>query len=76
VTTLTKPQLAALSRFEAEPDGSMRLKRIASRMVDAYRVARSLEDKGLVTLTNAGRDSPDYLHITARGRAALEAATA
>lgn len=69
--TLTEPQRAALSRIALEPNGSMPLRWIRGRMVNAYRVARSLEEKGLVTLTNAGRDSADYLHITAKGHAAL-----
>lgn len=68
---LTEPQRRALERIAHEPEGSMSLNWIEGRMVNCYRVARSLEDKGLVTRTNAGRDSADYLHITAAGRAAL-----
>lgn len=71
MTTLTGPQRAALSRIATEPEGSMPLRWIKGRMVNCYRVARSLEDKGLVTRTNAGRDSGDYLYITDAGRAAL-----
>lgn len=71
MTTLTKPQRAALSRMALEPEGSMPLRWIKGRMVNAYRVARSLEGKGLVTITNAGRDSGEYLHITDKGRAVL-----
>ena len=68
---LTKPQQAALSRIAMEPEGSMPLRWIKGRMVHCYRVARSLEDKGLVTRKNAGRDSGDYLYITDAGRAAV-----
>lgn len=66
---LTAPQRAALTRIAQEPEGSMPLFWIKGRAVNCYRVARSLEDKGLVTRTNAGRDSADYLHITDQGRA-------
>lgn len=68
---LTKPQHAALMRIAREPEGSMPLRWIEGRMVNCYRVARSLEDKGLVTRKNAGRDSGDYLYITDAGRAVL-----
>lgn len=68
---LTHPQWAALSRIALEPEGSMPLRWIKGRMVHCYRVARSLEDKGLVTRTNAGKDSGDYLRITDAGRSAL-----
>jgi DNA-binding PadR family transcriptional regulator len=68
---LTAPQHAALSRIALEPNGYMPLRWINCRMVNCYRVARSLEEKGLVTRTCAGRDSPDYLHITPKGREAL-----
>lgn len=71
MTKLTKPQKAALVRIAQDPDGSMPLSWIKGRMVNCYRVARSLEDKGLVTRTNAGRDCNDYLHITPAGRAAI-----
>jgi len=54
----------------------MRLSWIKGRMVNCYRVARSLEDKGLVTRKNAGRDSGDYLYITDKGRAALASESA
>lgn len=68
---LTPPQRAALGRIALEPEGSMPLRWIKGRMVNCYRVARSLEDKGLVTRKCAGRDSGDYLYITPTGRAAL-----
>lgn len=66
---ITKPQRAALALI-IENGGSMRMNLIKGRKVDKYRISRSLEDKGFVTRTNAGRDCPDYLHITDKGRAA------
>lgn len=69
---LTPAQAAALANI-ARHSGQMPLYAVKGRMVDKYRVARTLRDKGLVTITNAGRDSSDYLLFTAAGRAAYDA---
>ena len=71
---LTKPQRVALVQIAS--DGSMPVHQISGRMASAYRVARSLEDKGFVTRTNAGRDSADYLTITPKGREAISSPAA
>ncbi|TGR83322.1 hypothetical protein EN866_34300 [Mesorhizobium sp. M2D.F.Ca.ET.223.01.1.1] len=67
---LSQAQFEALSLIE-QAGGAERRSRIKRRAVDADKVANSLEQKGLVIRARAGRDSPEYLRITDKGRATL-----
>jgi hypothetical protein len=69
--SLTPPQLRALHMIVKETEepfsaGNLPIYRISSRMVNSYRIARILLDKGLVTRMG------DTLYITDLGRKALE----